>query len=331
MDTFNKLLIDLYDNAQHAAPLPFIDYALGELKKVVVFDSCALADLSPTPDRRMEIRSLFLQSAPIERFYDRSRTMGDESLGRDGNLISQDTVLAQAFRQRGSSIAADVLAAYPSEQTLAYCRKYDTAHSLAFVSSKTFGPMLPALGLWRGHRRNAYTRQQARNATVLIPHLLQAREINRRLQQGGAAPAAAQAATALANRDGQLYFADSAVVALLQREWKQWTPPLLPRAMVEALRRSAQQVFVGKAIRVQAQERSGLLHLAIDLRHEDSGVLTAAEHRTALLAAQGLQYKEIARELGIAPATVRNQLHAAYRKLGVANKTALAAALAHQS
>lgn len=294
----------------------------------MAFDACALADLSVTPERRMEIRSLYLQSVPIERFHDRSRTIGDESLSRDGSLSSQDAVLARAFLHRGTSIVADVAAAFPSQQTLAYCRKYETAHSLAFVSDKSFGPMLPALGLWRAHRRHTYTRQQARNATVLIPHLLQAREINRRLQQGLCAPATTQAATALANHDGQLYFADPGVVVLLQREWKQWMPPFLPPVLVEALKCSQQQVFVGKTIHVQAQERAGLLHLAIGLRKEDTGALTAAEHRTARLAAQGLQYKEIARELGIAPATVRNQLHAAYRKLGVANKTALAAALA---
>jgi DNA-binding NarL/FixJ family response regulator len=43
-----------------------------------------------------------------------------------------------------------------------------------------------------------------------------------------------------------------------------------------------------------------------------------------LLAAEGNQYKEIARELAVSPATVRNQLHTIYRKMKVPNKAALA-------
>jgi len=52
--------------------------------------------------------------------------------------------------------------------------------------------------------------------------------------------------------------------------------------------------------------------------------LTPAERRVAIMATEGLSYKIIARNLGKSPATVRNQLHAVYQKLGVANRTALA-------
>ncbi len=52
--------------------------------------------------------------------------------------------------------------------------------------------------------------------------------------------------------------------------------------------------------------------------------LTPAERLVAAMAAEGLPYKSIARELGKSPATVRNQLHAIYEKLDVGNRTALA-------
>ncbi|KAB8043726.1 helix-turn-helix domain-containing protein [Janthinobacterium aquaticum] len=57
--------------------------------------------------------------------------------------------------------------------------------------------------------------------------------------------------------------------------------------------------------------------------------LTPAERQVALLAADGLPYKIIARRLDKSPATVRNQLHAVYQKLAVANRAALAGCL-HQ-
>ena len=52
--------------------------------------------------------------------------------------------------------------------------------------------------------------------------------------------------------------------------------------------------------------------------------LTPAERQVAAMAAAGLPYKIIARQLGKSPATVRTQLHAVDQKLEVANRTALA-------
>ncbi len=52
--------------------------------------------------------------------------------------------------------------------------------------------------------------------------------------------------------------------------------------------------------------------------------LTPAERQVAAMAAAGMPYKIIARQLGKSPATVRNQLHAVYQKLDVPNRTALA-------
>ena len=57
--------------------------------------------------------------------------------------------------------------------------------------------------------------------------------------------------------------------------------------------------------------------------------LTPAERQVALLAADGLPYKIIARQLDKSPATVRNQLHAVYQKLAVANRAALAGRMRH--
>ena len=74
------------------------------------------------------------------------------------------------------------------------------------------------------------------------------------------------------------------------------------------------------------------------LRDEDhvnngstTSLLTRAERAVAEEIARGLSYKEAARVLGIAPSTVRNQLHAAYAKLGVSSKVALSRCLGDTS
>lgn len=52
--------------------------------------------------------------------------------------------------------------------------------------------------------------------------------------------------------------------------------------------------------------------------------LTTAERVVAELASTGASYKDIANQLGRSPATIRNQLHSIYAKLGVKNKAELA-------
>lgn len=58
--------------------------------------------------------------------------------------------------------------------------------------------------------------------------------------------------------------------------------------------------------------------------------LTPAERVVAAMAMRGTPYKVIARSLDKSPATVRNQLHMIYQKLGVSNRTALLCALLNE-
>jgi two-component system nitrate/nitrite response regulator NarL len=56
--------------------------------------------------------------------------------------------------------------------------------------------------------------------------------------------------------------------------------------------------------------------------------LTTRERQVVRVIAEGLTNKEIARRLRLAEGTVKVHLHRIYRKLGIANRTALAV-LAH--
>lgn len=71
--------------------------------------------------------------------------------------------------------------------------------------------------------------------------------------------------------------------------------------------------------------------MAIAVSSTSASSLTPAERQVAVMAAEGAAYKTIAKVLGKSPATVRNQLHAVYRKLDVANRTALACKLRGES
>jgi DNA-binding CsgD family transcriptional regulator len=69
--------------------------------------------------------------------------------------------------------------------------------------------------------------------------------------------------------------------------------------------------------------------LFVDARNraEQEGRLTATETRVAKLIASGYSYKEVALELRVSPATIRNQVHSVYQKLGLSGRFELAEAL----
>jgi DNA-binding CsgD family transcriptional regulator len=64
------------------------------------------------------------------------------------------------------------------------------------------------------------------------------------------------------------------------------------------------------------------------MREGASAALSQRERQVARHYAEGLSYKEIARELGSSPSTVRTQLQSVYRRLGVHTRTELQRALA---
>lgn len=71
-------------------------------------------------------------------------------------------------------------------------------------------------------------------------------------------------------------------------------------------------------------------HVLTELRivpERASDHLTAREREIADLIAEGLTHKEIARNLGLAPATIRNQTARIYAKVGVTSRAALTKAL----
>jgi DNA-binding CsgD family transcriptional regulator len=333
MEILDTLLLDIYDSAHQCDAYDFSESSLRTLKNALHFDSATMVDYAVSARHEVAIQTIHLHHVPIEKLHDRAAFAGAEILTPQGTLVSRDVVLQAAFANRGRSITADVDHAFHNDPLRDYCRKYENAHSLV-LASPTRDATLSLAAFWRADRQRAYDKADVVVASRVLPHLLLAKRINQRLAlkipphtgHTGRTTHSTRA-TVLATFDGRLYFVDAAAISLLQREWKQWLPPLLPQTLTDYLRRCGRQQYVGKTIAIASTVQGNLLCIEI-MALQSAATLTPAERRVAHLAASGLQYKEIAKSLNVAPATVRNQLHAVYRKLGVTNKTSLAAALA---
>lgn len=326
MDPHSKLLLDIYHCAAGASASDLNDYVLSSLKRVIVFDSAAISDLEYSEEQGFMISALHLHKAPIERFLQRREVMGVEKLDAEGRLQSRDVVLQDACAHRGRSVRADVSKLQLKADIAMYTKRFDTAHSLTFLSPRASSPKATMIALWRATQRNSYDDGHTIVADNLFPHVLQARQINKQL---ALATLAEPASTTIALSDfhGCLQFIEPAAVQMLQREWPDWRPPVLPQTLTTILGSSNHALYAGFAVQIRAVRQANMLCLLISLRRPLSAALTAAELRVAEMAVQGMQNKEIARSLNTSPATVRNQLHAVYRKLGVGSRGGLVLAM----
>jgi DNA-binding CsgD family transcriptional regulator len=81
---------------------------------------------------------------------------------------------------------------------------------------------------------------------------------------------------------------------------------------------------------VEVPRREGSWQLLLARPQPEAGGLTGRERQVAREYVRGLSHKEIARELGSAPATIRTQLQSVYRKLGVHTRIGLLRRLERQ-
>ena len=253
---------------------------------------------------------------PIEKLADRKA------------LVSPDTILADACRSRGRCVTMESVDIDPRYLDLhAYCKKYAIAHSMVLISPATHHANLDLIALWRAGPERAYSAAETELGNLLLPHLTQAQAINSRLFRATDVEPPPGSVRLLASLNGCLQYVEPMAADMLQREWPEWEPPILPAHFVEELRRPGQGLYIGKTLVARVTELGGYLYVQLT-RRPAGRPLTGVEGAVARLAASGLSYKDIARRQGVSPATVRNQLHSVYAKLDVGNKTALAAALA---
>lgn len=113
--------------------------------------------------------------------------------------------------------------------------------------------------------------------------------------------------------------------------WPSWTGDHLPEQLARLIGTPGQHILPDRdlVVTVEAAPRfqgMGLRRLTLR-RLTRIDMLTPREREVARALSDGHSHKEVARLLGLAPATVRNQTQAIYSKLGVDNRASLCAML----
>ena len=312
MDTLLDFVLELYRVAQDTPVTEFQDLAFEMLKAKVAFRGATWSNAHFTPE--LQFLSAHLHNEPPAMLAD---------------FVSMNQkhrrLVAWTGRHPGRAAAyyAPAFLSRPEEAPMrAYIKRYGHERNLMIADPTR----TQWISCFRTEGDDHFTERDCSILTALMPHLVQALAINRslcvgdRLVQGRSPQVSARA---LIDRNGVFLHCGKRFLELMREEWRDWSETRIPAALLSRLQGSEKAQVAEGRVEITAQS------------FDDATLLTAREvscldrlsPRELAVAREfglGRSYKTIARDAQLAPATVRNMLQNAYRKLGIDNKAALA-------
>ena len=316
-DSLDAALLGIYRAVRGTASPVFKDAVLAAVRAQLPFDTAGWGTFAITP-QGAHVHSVHLFGLPHQMMADYEA------------VKQHDTLSARALARPGTTLNVSVgKTRWPLHpDMLRHVRKWGLDHSLGTVYLDPALQLCSAVSFYRGAAQPAFTATERALKQRLMPHLVEAWNLNALMFVERPAPDLAPRTLALVDREGMIYNADAGLQGLLQTEFRGWAGPRLPAPLVASLCADEPAAYRGQhlaAVLVRVLDDGLRLVRVRPLALADQ--LSARERDVAAQFAAGHSHKEIAQALGISPATVRNQVQKVYLKLGVRSKVGLAQSL----
>lgn len=240
-------------------------------------------------------------------------------LGEWEEVADQDAFCDLTLNRLGTTARFDDVPSY--RRGLAYnehWRRFDASHMMATIVAEQSDGYVSFVGLCADNRLSEFTDDERSIKQLLMPHFSQALRMSRDIWR--ARGDGEREAVALVSEDGTILSAEQPFFKLARLEWGNCATGL-PSELLRALRQRKSVRGMNVSARIAPFGRNYFLHLSAAPVLD---CLSPREREVAELFAAGLTHKDVARELGSSPSTVRNQLARIYEKLGISSKASLA-------
>lgn len=306
----------------------YISSAFGRLAKILRFESGWIGHGTLSSEGAFKSEGINLYNQPKEKLLEYKK------------IAHLDTLAINTLKIPGRVHAWNVEDSLPDNEIFQPMRdlvhRFDLRHTLTLamlddsdpanceVESMICGRKISAgISFARSSLNNPFSESDQRLATLLLPHFVQLRAMKMKMTACQGLASTTNEWQVFSSLNGCLIACPDGAREVLQKEWPQWEPPILPGSLVECLQSSAETKYLGRFITVVGIKIGASLILRICMRSAEY-TLTAAQREVVVHIVNGLANKEAAKLLNISDYTVRNHLVAIYRKLGVRNKTELA-------
>lgn len=326
MQAFSSTVRDLYALAEYAAPDQFLSQAISLLQTWIRFDGAIFGTGEagkPTAaallnsDKTARAATLAESLSPSERFPDDPVARGF----RNAPMAPSRGGIRELYRKsrdgkRSKTKGRELSGVRTMAEELGLCH--------LIVHGDDPERVKPArwIVLYRQHDVR-FAETDAACLHGLWTHLSSALAINRaRAIERNASKGSDQGmVSGLITAEGVVQIADPRFFSLLEREWPEEAPEVVPAEVMELL--LSGKPFRGTQIEITLVRQQDS-HLCRIRPVNAMEILTPREFVVARRFAAGMSHKQIARELGVSHHTVRNQLAHLYRKLNLHDKASLA-------
>lgn len=317
MEAFSSLLLGLYRQVQNTSPTEFQRRALDAAREALAFDSALWGTGAMNPEGPV-VHAVYVYRQPPDMMENWER------------IKQHDSVNAEAFSCFGLTVNA-ALSTDPYWQTrfhpdaMAHTKRYGMAHVLATIIAEPVSRLFTGVSFYRADPAQPFTEAERLFKQNLMPHFAEAWNTNRfnfihSTNKDGAQP---DHARAICDKKGVLRNASQHFECLMLAEWPDWHGPQLPGVLLDTLSGKEQRQYTGHGIVATIKALNDMLLLSVR-RKSAVDQLSPREFDVARRFGRGMDHRNIAEELQIAPATVRNHLQSIYTKLGVGNKVEMA-------
>ncbi|AQU84370.1 MULTISPECIES: helix-turn-helix transcriptional regulator [unclassified Halomonas] len=210
-----------------------------------------------------------------------------------------------------------------------FCKRHDILHTMAVTLEFPSSGMLFFVSIYRGHSRSGFDKIEAVLMEEFLNHLSYYWKKYLAKIRFDALPNSWDG-YALSNKKGELLYIGKEVRAALERKYTGWQGSSLPSIISGASSGAPYTLYPDENKGIMVHHCGDLISLTL-CSHQRSTSLAPRELSAAKLYSQGSSYKQVARVLGITPATARTYLRSAYVQLGVSNKVELLSALRQHS
>lgn len=288
-----------------------------KLKKIVQFDSSCSVLLHIDGIGNIALAAQTAFNTVPDKAKIRAEYIGVESYNRKRGLSTRDPLLKKSVENQNRAHVYSLQDSSDADLK-EYGRLVGSLNSLNYVSRRTDNT-IETFSLWRARNEDVFVDEDVYYSNLLIPHAIQSISINRRLNVASSPCMERASGFIIAESNGLMHHVDDASIACLRREYTDWLSCYLPLDILACFQSSSAGRFFGDHIIVNMRRQGSLMMMVVQPK-EAGQKLTPAELRVVEKIVQYGTYKETARQLGVSPSTVRNQLHAIYKKLGLRGK-----------
>lgn len=282
VETFSKLLLAIYHAAQELPLEDFQEFTLTKLQESVDFD---LARWETSDEKSSN--ETFKSNELKEKIHPPQHPNITAISHKPTTFVINQTATALQV----------------------YSERSHLEHELSITTKSTGSNLIKVIALYRTHDKQAFTENERQFVETVFPHLIEAWAINHlaHLDRMRTLLESSGWSMAIADSSGHLLFADNDFKSLLYMEWPIAAHTPISTRLREVITQQKSGWYVGNAIVISPTLTRGLFFLRSRPRLPID-CLTSREREVAKLVAHGLTYKEIAQQLKIAPATVRNHI-----------------------